>query len=345
MRSAMAIRVPKTTPVLATNATRLSGGPVGARPRAPTAAASTRATTPPYAAARRDHTSHDVAPAPSATTRSAAPIAMSMPPVMTTPDCATRQPCIAASPDPADAASPRGIPQRFPTSSTIAPWNTSRLWSCSLIASSRRRGRPSRLPRHPLCRLERLHLEGVADRPQQREPDPRLVEVIGERPRVSRALDAHDGHAEIGAGPREGRGPRDPPLPFLRTRDPEALVVGDVGVLRFQAAERQIEVGLLAPETGDGLKQGPRRGRRPEVERAAIQVVAESIADELGLADDERPGEERLDRLAEAVHVLGRDAVVVVVPGVALAHPGGIARGASYALAAPGPEMVRENSP
>jgi len=103
--------------------------------------------------------------------------------------------------------------------------------------------------------------------------------------------------------------------------------------------------GLLAPETGDGLKQGPRRGRRPEVERAAIQVVAESIADELGLADDERPGEERLDRLAEAVHVLGRDAVVVVVPGVALAHPGGIARGASYALAAPGPEMVRENSP
>src|SRR5438034_830945 len=80
--------------------------------------------------------------------------------------------------------------------------------------------------------------------------------------------------------------------------------------------ERPPELRIAPPKTRHRVEHRARRRRRAEIERAAVQVVAQAVADEMRLAHDERPREERLDARAEAVHVLGRDAVVVVVPRI-----------------------------
>src|SRR5881396_1999001 len=164
--------------------------------------------------------------------------------------------------------------------------------------------------------LQRLQLEGVAPRPEEAEPHPRLVEVVRRRTRVARALDAHHRHLQLGPGLRQLERARDAPLPLLHARDADAVVVGQVGLLRLQRRERAPELRVAPPQAGERVEHRPRRRRRAEVERAAVQVVAQAVADEMRLAHDERPREERLDARAETVHVLGRDAVVVVVPRI-----------------------------
>src|SRR5437899_571141 len=98
--------------------------------------------------------------------------------------------------------------------------------------------------------LQRLQLEGVAPRPEEAEPHPRLVEVIRRRTRVARALDAHHRHLQLGPGLRQLERARDAPLPLLHARDADAVVVGQGGLLRLQRRERAPELRVAPPLDG-----------------------------------------------------------------------------------------------
>src|SRR5438874_1844256 len=125
--------------------------------------------------------------------------------------------------------------------------------------------------------LQRLQLEGVAPRPEEAEPHPRLVEVVRRRTRVARALDAHHRHLQLGPGLRQLERARDAPLPLLHARDADAVVVGQVGLLRLQRRERAPELRVAPPQAGERVEHRPRRRRRAEVERAAVQVIAQVV--------------------------------------------------------------------
>jgi len=113
--------------------------------------------------------------------------------------------------------------------------------------------------------------------------------------------DAQDADGQLGAFAREADGRRDAALPLRDGRDPDAPVIADVGVRGVEVGERGGERRVVPAQAVERGLHGAGGGRRPQVERGAVEVVPEPPADEVRPAHDPLPREERLDRLAEPV--------------------------------------------
>src|SRR2546430_2568943 len=146
-------------------------------------------------------------------------------------------------------------------------WTASGTWWGAAPSPRWGTGSAHRLP----ARLQARQREGVAPGPEGAGPPPRLVEVIRRRTRVARALDAHHRHLQLGPGLRQLERARDAPLPLLHARDADAVVVGQVGLLRLQRRERAPELRVAPPQADEPAGHPPRRRRRAGVYHAAGQ--------------------------------------------------------------------------
>src|SRR5581483_1377173 len=173
---------------------------------------------------------------------------------------------------------------------------------------------------------DRLHLERVAKRPEEPDPDERLVEVRCGGTTVPGSEHVDHAQLELRALTRDARDRRHALLPLRDARDAKARMVGVVGIRAGNPGERALELRALPAQLVEELLELGDGRHRAEVERALVEVVAQAIAEEVRLVDETYPREHRVDALAHERELLGRNREVVVVPAVLRRRHGGILR-------------------